>query len=222
MIFLAFKYFFRLLFPIYFRWKVTGREKVPASGGVIVAANHTSFLDPPLVGTALIRQAYFLARQDLFRFRPFGWLLKSLNTIPLSRDRTSVASFRAAVKILSSGNQLVIFPEGTRNKEEKLGPARAGLGLLWFKSGVPVVPVYISGAQQAFPPGSRWIRPRKISIVFGDPIRIEEAVSVRGNKVDYKRLSQAVMKRIERLREQKPAKETDFDLTPNRSNDNLR
>ncbi len=200
MLYNFFKYFFRLVFPLYFRWKVYGREKVPKTGGVIIAANHASFLDPPLVGTALSRPAYFLAREDLFRPRWFGWLLRKINTVPLSRERASTAAFRSALEILNAGKQLVIFPEGTRSKTGRLGPSRPGMGLIWAKSGAPVVPAYISGSRRAFPPGSRWIRPRRITLTFGEPLRFEEVPSPSGGKIDYRELSRVVMARVALLR----------------------
>ena len=120
---------FRALYATYFRWRVFGAENVPLSGGVILASNHASFLDPPLVGSGLNRDINYLARESLFRFPGIGALLRSWNAVPVDRDGGGAAGLREILNRLLAGGAIILFPEGTRTRDGKLQPARSGIGL---------------------------------------------------------------------------------------------
>lgn len=165
------KYVCRALFASYFGWHVHHRERIPATGPVIVAANHASFVDPPLVGCPLPRELNFLARESLFRFPGIGAYLRSINAVPVDRDGSGGAGLKAILDRLHRGQGIVLFPEGTRTRDGQLLKARSGIGLTVIKSEAPVIPVRVFGTFEAFGRHHRLPRPRRpVSIVYGKPI----------------------------------------------------
>ncbi len=153
---------------VYFRLRRTGRDHIP-DGPVILAANHRSFLDPFIVGTCLFRPVYFVAKKELFDKRWQGWLLNCLGAFPIKRGQSDEESLRTALALLARGEAVVIFPEGTRHREGPLHEPRRGVGRLALESGAPVVPIAITGTENA---RRGWrIRPVKVSIRCGRPLR---------------------------------------------------
>ena len=183
-----------------FRVEARGRENVPARGPVLLVANHSSFLDPPLVGGAANRQLTFLAKAELFQIPLFGALIRRLNARPVRREGADPGALRTAMRVLEEGGALLIFPEGTRGDEGAVRPAKAGAGMLAVLSGVTVVPVYVSGSGRAWPRGRRLPRPAKVTVTFGTPLRFE-AERGADRKRQYEIASREMMKAIERLRD---------------------
>jgi 1-acyl-sn-glycerol-3-phosphate acyltransferase len=161
---------FRLIYSTYFRWRVCDPENVPLNGPVILASNHQSFLDPPLVGSGLPRPVNYLARESLFRFPILGAILRSWNAVPVDRDGGGASGLRAILDRLLAGGAILLFPEGTRTKNGELQPARAGIGLTVIKSNAPVVPVRVFGTFEAFSRKHKFPRPRPIIVKYGRPI----------------------------------------------------
>lgn len=164
---------FRALFRFYFRWQVFNPERLPPSGGAVLASNHASFIDPPLIGAGVRRPIAFLARETLFRFPPMAWVLRQWGVVPLDRDGGSASGLRVILDRLHEGNAIVLFPEGTRTRDGKLQPARSGIGLIVIKSDGPVVPVRVFGTYEAY--GRRQLvpLPRWIGVKYGVPMRFE-------------------------------------------------
>src|SRR5471030_534693 len=160
---------FRAMFATYFRWRVFGAENVPLSGGVILASNHASFLDPPLVGSGLHRDINYLARESLFRFPGIGALLRNWNSVPVDRDGGGARGLKAILDRLLAGGGIILFPEGTRTRDGRLQPARSGIGLTVIKSVAPVVPVRVFGTYEAYGPHMRYPHPRKVAVKYGQP-----------------------------------------------------
>lgn len=160
----------RLIFAVYFRWRVDFADRVPPVGGVILAPNHASFLDPPLVGAALHRPVTYLARKSLFRFPPVGWLLRQYHCIPVDREAAAPVGLRTLWEHLQAGQAVLLFPEGTRSPDGRIQPAQTGLGLLVVRSQAPVIPVRIQGTFEALSRHCVWPRPRPVRIVFGSPL----------------------------------------------------
>ncbi len=148
-------------------WEVRGREHVPPSGGVIVASNHISFWDPPLVGTAAIRELHFLAKEELFRPPVLGSLIRALNAIPIRRGVADLSGLTKAMDVLRAGRALIMFPEGTRARDGELHAARPGVGMLAVATDARVVPAYIAGSDR---PG-RWLFRRGLLRVSFGPSR---------------------------------------------------
>ena len=161
---------FRFIFRVYFRVKVYDAHHVPATGPVILAANHASYLDPPLVGAGLDRDIHCLARESLFRFPVFRTILDRWNVVPVDRDGGGAAGLKAIIKRLLRGAGVVMFPEGTRTRDGRLQPVRSGLGLLVLKSNAPVIPVRLFGTFEAYG-RHHWIpRPKPVAINYGPPL----------------------------------------------------
>jgi 1-acyl-sn-glycerol-3-phosphate acyltransferase len=167
-------YLFRFIYATYFGWRVFNPERVPLTGPVILAANHASFIDPPLVGAGLKRDINYLARESLFRFPGIGALLRSWNSVPVDRDGGGAAGLRAILDRLLDGGAIILFPEGTRTRDGKLQPARSGIGLTVIKSAAPVVPVRAFGTFEAFGREMRFPRPRPIAVKYGKPMLFEQ------------------------------------------------
>src|SRR5215831_18553283 len=142
--------FFRTLYATYFRWRVFNSDRVPLTGPVILASNHASFLDPPLVGAGIKRGINYLARESLFRFPGIGWLLRNWNSVPVDREGGGAKGLRAILDRLLAGGAIVLFPEGTRTRDGKLQPARSGIGLVVIKSDAVVVPARVFGTFEAY------------------------------------------------------------------------
>jgi 1-acyl-sn-glycerol-3-phosphate acyltransferase len=161
---------FRLIYATYFRWRVYNPEHVPKTGPVILASNHASFIDPPLVGAGLHRPVNYLARESLFRYPGIGALLRSWNAVPVDREGGGAAGLRAILDRLLAGGAILLFPEGTRTTDGNLQPARSGIGLTVIKSNAPVVPVRVFGTFEAFNRNHKFPRPHRIAVKYGRPI----------------------------------------------------
>jgi 1-acyl-sn-glycerol-3-phosphate acyltransferase len=185
---------------IFFRLRVVHRERMINHGPVILAANHQSFLDPPLAGSVSDRAIFFLARRSLLNGRVFGWLLPKLNVIPVDseggKDRTAL---KALIRILKAGEGTLVFPEGQRSPDGNLQPALPGLGLVIAKTLAPVVPMRIFGAFDAWPLHEKWPRLGRVTVVVGEPIHFTEQDLQPPSKDLYLRLSQRVMDAIAAL-----------------------
>jgi len=186
-----------LVGKVAFDFKVYGRENLIEEGAAILASNHQSYLDPPCIGMACRNDIYYLARNTLYQRPLIGPLLKRLNTVPVDRDRGDVSSIKAIIRLLQSGQRVIIFPEGTRSSDGKLQPARAGLGMIIAKTVAPVVPVRVFGSYEALPRAGG-IKFRPVSVVVGKPMRFTED-DVKGDRDVYQTLSNRVMEKIASL-----------------------
>jgi 1-acyl-sn-glycerol-3-phosphate acyltransferase len=186
----------RWLFTVFFSYRVYGQENIPEEGPVIVASNHVSYFDPPLVGVASRRAMWFLARKTLLEWPILGPIFPSLNVIPVDRDGNDRTALKNIIRLLQSGEGVVLFPEGTRSADGQLGQAQPGLGMIVAKTLAPVVPARIFGAYEAFPRGSKKIQPGKISVVFGPPLRFSAADFASGDREAYQKASDRVLAAI--------------------------
>jgi 1-acyl-sn-glycerol-3-phosphate acyltransferase len=194
----------RLYFWIYHRGRIYNSERLPPKGPCIVAPNHASFLDPPIVGQACNRPIFYVARRTLFDNKFLGWLLPKWNAIPVERGRGDLGAIRAVMELLQRGETVLLFPEGTRSRDGKLQKGQPGIGMLVAKTGATVVPVRVFGAFDAFSRTSKWPRPKKLVVKFGHPIRFdvtERAKQAHGRdaKTLYAGISDEIMQRIAAL-----------------------
>ena len=162
------------MYAVYFRWRVFNPERVPLKGPVILASNHASYLDPMLIGAALHRGINYLAREDLFRFPILGRVLRYWQAVPVNREGSGAKGLRAILDRLLAGGAIILFPEGTRTGDGKLQPARSGIGLTVIKSTAPVVPVRVFGTFEAYNRYTRFPRPRRVSVKYGELMSFEE------------------------------------------------
>jgi 1-acyl-sn-glycerol-3-phosphate acyltransferase len=192
---MAFGAAFRSLFGL----RVTGMENLITEGPVLVAANHQSFLDPPLIGFLYQDEMVYLARKTLFK--GIGrWLYLQWNAIPVDQDKPDMSSLKTIIRKLKEGHRVLVFPEGSRTLDGRIGEAAPGIGLIAVKSGVPIQPLRISGARDALPRGSARIRFARIHVLIGPPIILSpEELSSAKSKDDYDRLAKRIMAEIEKL-----------------------
>lgn len=171
----TFRAFAQPAMRLLFRARRTGREHIP-DGKVILAANHRSFLDPFIIGTCVRRPIYFVAKQELFKNRFFGWFLNCMGAFPIRRGESDAESLATALALLERGEAVVIFPEGTRQRSGPLRRPRRGVGRLALESGAPVVPIAIKGTERA---RRGWrIHPVRVDLRCGRPLaylRVERA-----------------------------------------------
>ncbi len=165
--------FFRVMYATYFRWRVYNAERVPLQGPVILASNHASFIDPPLVGCGLRRDINYLARESLFRFPGVGWLLRNWNSVPVDRDGGGAKGLKAILDRLLAGGAIILFPEGTRTRDGKLQPARSGIGLTVIKSNAVVIPVRVFGTFEAYGRHMKLPLPKPVAVKYGRPMLFE-------------------------------------------------
>lgn len=188
-----------------YRMRVTGREHVPASGGAVIAANHCSYLDPPVMaGCNNRRIVHFMARDTLFSNPIARWFFPRVAVIPLDRTRGDLGALKKAIATLKEGKVIGLFPEGTRSPDGQMHPAKGGIGFLIAKGEVPVVPLYISGTYEAFPKGAKKMRPSRVVARLGKPITPEEIRAAMPTKGDYGAVGELVMRRIRELAEKSP------------------
>ena len=176
------------IFRTFFRFRVVGSENVPLDGGLIVAANHLSNFDPPILGIAMPRPVSYMAKKELFAMPVLGPVITGLGAFKVDRQAGGTAALRASLRMLKEGRCVGIFPEGGRNvsgtREEK-----AGAAFLAAASGAPVVPAAILG--------TRTLRPfRPVTVVFGPPFHI-----ARNRKSDDDDLEKGATQIMQRIRE---------------------
>ena len=163
-----------------YHYRAWGIENIPRTGPVLLISNHQSYLDPVLVGLgAHRRQFYAMARSTLFANPVFAWLIRSLNAIPIERGESDIAAMRKAIEILSRGHALLVFPEGTRTLDGRVGPFQNGIMLLIKRTRPTIVPVAIQGAFDAWPKGRA--APKltgKIGTMFGQPIAAQDLIKM--------------------------------------------
>jgi 1-acyl-sn-glycerol-3-phosphate acyltransferase len=187
-----------ILAQILFRLRVIGRENFNVEGPVIIAANHQSYLDPPLIGVAFPGELHYLARNTLFKNRLANWILTEVNAIPVDRDRGDVGAVRAVLKLLKDGHRTVIFPEGTRTLTGQIQKARPGIGMIIAKTLVPVIPARIFGSFEAWPKNGKF-KPNPITVIVGKPIRFTSEDVASDEREIYQKISERILGEIAKL-----------------------
>ena len=191
----------RVLFSLLTRCEVKGRENIPQQGPLLIVANHLSLADPPLLGVTVDRPVRFMAKKQLFRFRPMANFMRSLGAFPVYRGQLDRQAMRQAFQILAEGQALVMFPEGMRSRSNQLRPAFSGVALIATRSGAPVLPVGISGSEKAERPSWLLRRPR-ITVNIGHPFYLPSPRS-RLTKQELAELTNTIMQHIAELLPQK-------------------
>ena len=186
---------FRLLFYTVFRTRVYGRENIPKEGAVILAANHASNIDPPLMASLIERPVSYMAKIELFETPIFGAAIRRCHAFPVKRGASDRGAIKAAVTVLKEGHMLGLFPEGTRSKTGELQKAEAGIALIASMTGAPIVPVAILNSHRIFANGG--LLPQ-LRIMYGAPISFQ---GDRKSKEALDAFSAEIMAHIERMRD---------------------
>jgi 1-acyl-sn-glycerol-3-phosphate acyltransferase len=182
-----------------FKFKVIGAGRVPRRGGLLIASNHVSHLDPPLVGVAIPRYVFHMAKLELFKV---GWLLalmRTLGTIMVDRSSGQPA-LEEAIRYITHGASVVIFPEGTRSQDGRLQKGRSGAIVIAVQAGCPILPVAIVGSQHGLTKGSKKIKPVPVEVRIGEQYRIDYDGDPQNIPHDFLRQeTYKLMERIEAL-----------------------
>lgn len=185
---------------VLFSLKVIGGEYVPPRGGVIVAANHASYLDIPLLGCALKRKADFVGKSELFKNPMIGFFFRRLGGFPIRREGVDRWAIEEAVRRLKAGRLVVFYPEGRRSEDGQLQRPRPGVGMVAALANVPIVPALIEGTEQILPKQSLRLRLFPVVIKFGPPLNPSTLTASKPDKSAYSQISEAVMAEIEKLK----------------------
>lgn len=185
----ALRWFAILVFALVARVHLRGRYNVPKHGPYIIAANHLSWTDIPLIPMYLPGKVVYMAKEEAFMGR-VGWLSRFLGAFPVKRGEGDRHALRAAQEQLKKGKVLIIFPEGTRSKDAKLAKAHAGLGMIALRANVPVVPVAIYGSERALKKFGA-----EITISYGEPVLLKPQ-GAKVTRADIDNATDEVMKRI--------------------------
>jgi 1-acyl-sn-glycerol-3-phosphate acyltransferase len=179
-----------------FGFRVRGQEMVPAHGAVIVASNHVSLVDPPVVGAAIPREMHFLAKKELFTNRLLATIVKAYNTVPVKRGSVDRVALQRITQLLREGQAVLLFPEGTRGSGNTLLRGKPGVGKLAMEAKAPIVPVYICASNHLW---QTMLRKRRLTVSFGSPIPWSWISTLGQDKAAYQKVVQEVMKRIAAL-----------------------
>ena len=188
---------FRTIAWLCFRYRVVGA--VPRTGGFIVAANHASYLDIPLLGCGMRRRAWYLGRSDLFPVPGLKAICQWLGWIPLRTGRLDRDAFGKAVSLIKEGKVVVIFPEGSRSLDGRLQSPKPGIGVIVAQTGCSVVPAYLKGTYDVLPSGTMWPRFRPVTAFYGEALAFPRNGEGEDAKQFYQEVSRTVMDRIASL-----------------------
>ncbi len=193
-------YALRVMFDMFFRGEVVGLANLPKSGGFLLAANHASFIDPPMIGCQISRQIAYFARKTLWKGGLSSWWLDSVGTIPVDRDGgQDVSAIKRVLRAIKDERGLILFPEGTRTADGNLQPAKPGVGFIAIKTQVPVVPVRIFGSFEAFGTGRPLRLGTPVTVVFGAPLAPAFYDDPKAGKDRAQVASERIMAEIARL-----------------------
>ncbi len=187
------RHLLRLIGVVAYRVRCTGIRNIPPKGGVLLVSNHQSVIDPPMVGISSPRPVNALSRETLFRIPVLGWLISSLDAIPVDREGMGLGGLRESLRRLKRGEVVLVFPEGTRTSDGEIGPFRPGFTALAARSGAAILPVAIEGAFDVWPRGRRFPRLGRIHVCYGPPISAEEI-----RQQDQRELLAEVQRRVRR------------------------
>jgi 1-acyl-sn-glycerol-3-phosphate acyltransferase len=182
-----------------FGLRIINREKAQVQGPVIFAMNHQSNVDPPLIGLATDREVHWLAKRSLLEIPVLGPILKQINVIPVSLDKPDMSGLKSIISLLKQGEAVAIFPEGQRAFDGRLQAALPGLGMAILKTGAPVVPMRIFGADAVMRRGTKRINLRPITIVVGDALHIRAEDFPGKPREVYQAVSDRIMEAIAAL-----------------------
>jgi len=160
-----------LLLKIFWRMEIIGIENLPESGGLIIASNHVSYLDPAVLVASLNRKIYIITKKEVFKNTFVSFILKNMNAFSVDRENVDILAFKKAINILREEKVLGIFPEGTRSSNGKLQELKLGVIKIAMKTGVPILPVGIIGTHKIYPRGIKFpiLFKHKIIVKYGAP-----------------------------------------------------
>jgi 1-acyl-sn-glycerol-3-phosphate acyltransferase len=193
---------YKIILKLFFKFEVTGRKNIPKKGPFIMVANHVSNADPAVMGVAChTAPITFLAKRELFDIPLFGLWFKAVGCIPIERFSGSSAPLKKVLKKLKGRGALGIFPEGRRSRDGNLQEPQPGIGIIAAKSGVPIIPMYISGSRKAFPIEALLPKPgNAVKAKIGRAVNISDAARFSDKRKAYVFIGEKIMEAIARLK----------------------
>jgi len=190
------KRFLGIVFKLVGRLKVIGAEHIPASGGVLLVPNHTSYVDPPLIGVAAPRPVWFMAKSELFKVPVLDWLIPKINAFPVKRAAVDRKALERAHELLTGGEALTIFIEGGRSPDGKLQSPSLGPAMIALRAGVPIVPVALINADHLLPRRGWFLRFSRVTVVFGPPLTFPHLAGRHADRIALREVAETVMRHI--------------------------
>jgi 1-acyl-sn-glycerol-3-phosphate acyltransferase len=172
------------------RWKILGPTQLPPGQGLVLVANHTSYLDPVIIGCVFNRRIYFMAKAELFKIPGLSWIITKLGAFPVQRQGVDRVAIRRALELLTAGEVVGIFPEGTRSATGELLNPHLGAAMLAAKGGMPLLPVAVSGAK------GFW---GQVNVNVGKPMDITTCDRRKISRTQLEEASRDIMSEISRL-----------------------
>lgn len=201
MFYVFFQGLFFILSTLLFRLKVEGRSYIPREGGVILAANHLSYLDPAIIGCCIKRRVCYMAKEELFRHPVLRFFIKRWQAFPVKRGGMDLKALKMAIEKVQQGEVLLMFPEGTRSPDGELQKGKLGVGMIAVKSKGVVIPTLIQGTDKVLPKGKKFLRPDRVLIKFGKPIYVDQIAEGKHSKELYNEISMLIMEKIKELKQ---------------------
>jgi len=199
---------FFVIFKFFFNLEVKGKRHIPGKGGAILASNHASYADILLIGCGIRRRLRYVAKAEMFRSVWSRILWTHLGGIPINRRGVSGESFRQIFNHLLKGHLVVIFPEGTRSKDEHLKDGKMGIGMIAAMSGAKIIPTYISGSGRVLPAQSTKVSRHPVRVTYGTPVEFRDLMHQFEGKELYQAISRRIMEKIRELKEREENQRT--------------
>lgn len=187
----------RIITKLIFRIKIYNKEYVPKEGGFLLASNHISYYDPPVLGTWTPRIVYFLGKEELLSTPIKKWFFGKMHTMPVKRGAMDRRAIQSCIDRVNEGYGMIIFPEGTRSKTDNFLPGKAGIGLIAKKAECDIIPVYIHGFNRL---KDVFFGREKLTISFGEKISADWVAAQASGKDGYLAISQHVMSKIAEIK----------------------
>ncbi len=172
------KTFLQGLFVLFLRGRVFGLKNLPTTGGGLLVANHQSFLDPIFAGLGVPREAFYMARDTLFRSPLFGPMIRYYNAFPVRRGKADIGAIKKSLRILKGGGLLNVFPEGRRTTDGKVAAMQSGVVLMARKARVPLIPTMLLGGFKVWPRHQRFPKPGPVIVAYAAPLSVSEIAAL--------------------------------------------
>jgi 1-acyl-sn-glycerol-3-phosphate acyltransferase len=188
------------------RLTIEGREHLPATGAYVLAPVHRSYVDTPITACVTSRRMRFMGKQEVWKYGPIGWLVSALGAFPVNRGSADREALKRCIMVLEHGEPLVLFPEGERKDGPVIQPLFDGAAYVAARAGVPIIPIGIGGSARVMPRHAKMIRPRKVHVVIGEPIRAEVGESGRVSRLALTEVTRQLSDELQRLFDQAQAR----------------
>jgi 1-acyl-sn-glycerol-3-phosphate acyltransferase len=183
------------------RLRLVGIENIPRQGGLIIASNHIAGADPFLLGSAVPRELWYMAKKELFKPFILGWFISRVNAFPVDRFGFDLEVIRKSLYVLEEGKALIMFPEGTRSRDGDVGEGKIGVGMLARKARVPIVPTFLENSRKAW---WNFLTGKRLKVIFGPIMTLEWINSKENSKAGYKEITDELTRRIRAIKTGSP------------------